>query len=76
MSRGKLAEEIIDFCTKYRLLDISKSKIENQLENSLFIEYLIHMLIIRAKYIRNMDFERLNKLLDELEKIRLELNGW
>jgi len=48
----------------------SQARFTRELE---LVEKFIHMLITKAKYIENMDFDKLNKLLSELEKIRLKI---
>ena len=79
MERLELAEEIIDFCIKYRLLGkpnrfvLAKDRIEKELENICFVESLIHVIILKTQYIKDMDNIRLKKLLMELEKVRLDL---
>jgi len=75
----ELAEEIINFCVKYRLLGNpkkiikSKDRVIQELGNIVFVESLIHMLILKTKYIHNVDNNRLKVLLVELEKVRLDL---
>jgi len=79
MGRKDLVNELIDFICKYKLfsnaedLRTETESIERHLEISMYVEGLIQLLITKAKYIENMDFARLNKLLSELEDIRLEL---
>jgi len=79
MGRKDFITEFIDFIGTYKLfsnaeeLKGAKEKLERHLENSVFVEGLIQLLITKAKYFDNMDFERLNKILSELEDIRLEL---
>ena len=77
MENIELAVEIIDFSTEFHLFSNSENmKSENiakQLNESWFVEHLIHEFIIKAKYKRNMDFNRLKKLLLALEKVRLDL---
>jgi len=79
MNRKELAEEIIDFCITYRLLGnpkriiLAKSKVEEELGNICFVEGLIHMIIVKSKYITTIDNKRLKKLLINLEKMRLDL---
>ena len=78
MERKELAEKVIDFCVKYRLLAnpkkilASKGRVETELGNICFVESLIHMLIVKTKYI-SVDNNRLKNLLMELEKVRLDL---
>ena len=78
MGRKELAEEIVDFFIEYNLMEnsdttITKQRIEAHLEHSWFVEYLIHIVLVRAKYIRNMDKDRLEKILTELEKLRFDV---
>ena len=73
MGRKDFINELIDFIGEYKLLDVTKERIERYLEDSVFIEELIELFITKAKYLEDMDFERLNKLLSVLEDIRLEL---
>ena len=79
MERKELAEEIISFCVKYRLLGnpkkiiLANERVEEELQNICFVESLIHMLILKTKYIRDIDNDRLKALLVELEKVRLDL---
>ena len=78
MGKLELAEEIIDFCVKYRLLGNpkrivkSKDRVIQELENVCFVEGLIRMLIRKTQYI-DVDNNRLKNLLIELEKVRLDL---
>jgi len=78
MEKRELAEEIINFCVKYRLLGnskrlfLAKNRVEEELENIYFVENFIHMLIYKTKY-KNVDIDRLKNLLIELEKVRLDL---
>ena len=79
MERNKLAEEIIDFCITYRLfantkrMVLEKTNIEQGLDNIIFVENLIHTLILRTNRIKNINNARLKKLFLELEEIRLDL---
>jgi len=79
MERKELINEITGFCLEYRLFrrtaDIEKIKnrIEEQLEDSEFIESLINTIILKTKRQKNKDTDRLKELLIELEKIRLEI---
>ena len=79
MGRKELAAEIADFCTQYQLMErpqdtiIKRHSIEKHLEYSWFVNYLIHKLITKAKYIKDMDHQRLEKLIAELEKVRSDL---
>ena len=79
MERKYLVNEIADFCIDYKLFKTKlgtnevKRKIEEQLEDSEFIESLINTVILKTKKCKNVEIERLKILLLELEKIRLEL---
>jgi len=77
MGRTDFVNELIDFIREYRLFsnaeNLSKERIERQLEDSSFVEGLIHTLLVKTKYLDNVNFERLKKLILELEEIRLEL---
>ena len=79
MTKKELATELIDFCFKYRLLNISNKRAEtvDNVEANLgkieFVERLIHMLIAKTKIRKNIDKQKLKKLLLELEEIRLDL---
>ena len=75
MNRKELAEEIVDFCNEYKILskNIEKSKILEELEKVSFVENLIHAIILKSTYRKNIDTERLKKLLVALEKERLDL---
>ena len=79
MERKELAAEISDFCNSYRIFDdsgktsVSAEKIDEQLKEIWFVEHLIHMFIIKARYRKNMNIPKLKELLLELEKIRLDL---
>ena len=77
MERNELANEIIDFSLVYRLFDnpenMKSENIVQHLEESWFVEHLIHVLNVKAKYIKSMDNNRLKRLLIELERVRLDL---
>ncbi|MCL2838164.1 MAG: hypothetical protein FWE04_03735 [Oscillospiraceae bacterium] len=78
MEKIELAEEIINFCVKYRLLGNpkriikSKDRVIQELDNVEFVESLISVLIKKSKYI-NMDNKSLENLLAKLEEVRLDL---
>ena len=80
MGRTELAEEIISFCVKYGIMQepqdmvLKKRSMKNHLEYDWFVEYIIQKLL-DARYIENMDSNRLEKLLKELEELRLYLQG-
>ena len=79
MGRKELAEEIVDFFIEYKIkgltqeINIAQSKVEKYLEFDWFVENLIQTLYIKTRYIENMDNERLEKLVEELENVRLEV---
>ena len=83
MSRKELAEEIVDFCIKYKViitsgkspLEISmiKLRVEEHLKYSDFVEDLIRTLLVKTKFNRKINNRRLKILLLKLEKIRLDL---
>ena len=74
-----LIDIIIDFCFEYELfnqvdnIDEVKNVIEQQLEDSAFIENLINIIILKTKNHKYVDTEKTIKLLTELEKLRLEI---
>jgi len=78
MEKLELAEGVISFCIKYRLLGnpkrivLAKDRVAQELNNITFVESLIHMLIVKTQYIE-VDNNKLKSLLMELEKIRLDL---
>jgi hypothetical protein len=79
MGRNDLINALIEFSAKYNLfskwkdIDNARERIEKQLEKIEFVDALIHLMLVKAKYRENMDFDKLNKLVLELEKIREEL---
>jgi len=79
MGRKELAAEIADFCTQYQLMErpqdtiIKRHSTLKHLEYSWFVDHLIHKLIAKAKYLKDMDNQRLEKLIAELEKVRADL---
>lgn len=79
MQRKVLAGELVDFLDDNKLVpkiesrSLAKDRIERGLNNSEYVEWLIHLLITKTKYRENVDFVEFNKLVSELEKIRLEL---
>jgi len=79
MKRGILATEIINFCINYRIFNNSealmevKDSISHQLEDAVFVEEFINLLILKTKNRQDIDLEKLKNLLLELERIRLEL---
>ena len=79
MERKYLVNEIVSFGFKYGLFNKSikaseiKSKINEGLQNSEFIENLINTIILTAKKRKNIDVRRLKELLFELDKLRLDL---
>jgi hypothetical protein len=79
MGRTDLINELVDFIEKHTLfsqpecLSEARERIGRQLENIDFVERLIGLLIIKARYLKNVDIVQLNKILSGLEEIRLEL---
>ncbi len=79
MERKKLANELTDFCLAYGIFNIScgvaeiKQRIAEQFCDVVFVEGLIHMIIIKAKKHEDIDTGKLIELLTELERLRLEL---
>ena len=83
MKIKELAEEIIDFCTKYNILInpgkspqeifMAKLRVEEHLKHSWFVEQLIHELLTKTRLNRKINRRRLKILLLKLEKIRLDL---
>lgn len=80
IKKNQLADELVDFCIKYKLLNITgdvaevQKNVEIQLEESSFVEGLIKWLISETKYRRNIDYQKLKELLIELEKIKLDFD--
>jgi hypothetical protein len=79
MKRTVLVNEIVGFCFEYGIFNKSeeikniKLSIFHQLEDVVFVEQFINLLIIKTKNRHDIDFEKLKMLLLELERIRLEL---
>lgn len=78
MNRKELIKEITAFYIEYGIIkpfetEEVKRNTEAQLNNCAFIESLINMIIVKTKYRKNIDTEKIKTLLLELEKIRLEL---
>jgi len=79
MNRKQLAEEIVDFFAIYKLLKKQKglaltaNQVEEQLGDVSFVENLIHIVILKTKYRKHIDKDRLKRLLVALEEIRLDL---
>jgi len=78
MERKELVNEIASFCYEYRLwnraikIDELKNIIEFQLKDFEFVESLINTIIVKTNH-KNIDVEKVKKILLELDKIRLEL---
>ena len=79
MERKELINEIINFCFEHGLfkgtVKVSelKIKIRKGLNDSEFIENLINTIIIKTRYRKSIDTEKIKALLLGLEEIRLEL---
>jgi len=76
---ARLANELTDFCLEYKIFNIScgvkeiKQRIEEQLDDVVFVEGLINIIIVKTKQNKNIDTGKLIELLSELERLRLEL---
>jgi len=79
MERKRLACELTDFCIAYRILGIPcgarelEQRIERQLDDVVFVETLINLIIVKAKNHRGINKDKLIEVLSELERVRLEL---
>ena len=80
MNRKILVEEIVDFYFNTGLLDeVTMNRdgviatVESCLEKAEHIETIINTIIIRAKTQKNLDVEKLKRILIGLEMVRLEL---
>ena len=79
MERKRLAHELTNFCLAYRILDIpcgareAERRIEEQLDDAVFVETLINQIIVKAENHRGIDRGKLIELLSEIERVRLEL---
>ena len=80
MGRKELAEAIVDFCFMYGIFNnsekasMSADRVLNQLRDISFVEYLIYKLMTEARDKENVDLNKLDQLVSELENIRLELD--
>jgi len=70
-----LIEQVVRFCFHYDGLidDEVRTKVASELGEPAFIESLINTIVIKAKNSKNIDVKKVQELLLELEKIRLEL---
>jgi len=79
MERKKLASDVTDFYIEYGIFHITsgiaeiKKRIEEQFVDVVFVEGLIHNIIVRAKKHQDIDTGKLIELLSALERLRLEL---
>ena len=79
MNKDILIDEIASFGFNYGLfndqieIEEIKKRIGYMLEDSEFLENLINTIILKARYYKNIDMDKLKKLLIDLEKTRLEL---
>ena len=81
MDQYKLVKEIIKMCQYFKVLQVSDSdiyvekKIIDGLDDIIFVENLLNIFYqkMKLKRFKNLDQNRLKRLLIELEKIRLNL---
>ena len=78
MKRKKLIDEIIDFYIEYGIIKNTeiedvRQEMKEHLKHCDFLESLINTIIVKTRHRKNIDTEKIKKLLLELEKIRLEL---
>jgi len=83
MKKDKLAEEIINFCIRCKIIIkpfknpqerfMVKKSVEEHLNDIRFVEGLIHTLIVKTQHNRKVNCRRLKILLLKLEKVRLDL---
>ena len=80
MKREMLIDEIVDFCTNYRIIRKSpvelkqmKSNIDKNLYDAPFVERLYNEIFIKAKHRKVLNEKGVRALLMELENIRLDL---
>ena len=81
MDQYKLVKEIIKTCQYFKVLQVRDSdiyvekKIIDGLDDIIFVENLLNIFYqkMKLKRFKNLDQNRLKKLLIELEKIRLNL---
>jgi len=79
MKRNKIAEITAKFLFDYKMLDgdINEAEvievINSYLDDVVFVETLINLIIKRANVRRDIDAVKLIDMLIELERIRLEL---
>lgn len=81
MDQYKLVKEIIKTCQYFKVLQVSDSdiyvekKIIDSLDDIIFVENLLNIFYqkMKLKRFKNLDQNRLKRLLIELEKIRLNL---
>ena len=79
MERKKLANELTEFCLEYKIFNTThgakeiKQRIEEQFIDVVFVENLINLIIIKSKYLKDIDKDKLVELLSELDRLRNEL---
>lgn len=82
MDQYKLVKEIIKTCKYFRILELNineifvEKKIVDGLEDIIFVENLLNVFYKKMKlkrFRKNLNQNRLKRLLIELEKIRLNL---
>lgn len=82
MDQDKLVKEIVKSCMFFKVFpkysddNLIEKKIIDGLEDIIFVENLLNILYKKMKLKRfkdSLNFNRLKKLLIELEKVRLEL---
>lgn len=81
MERKELINEIMDFYLEYKVIKPEEEervrlRIAKNLRDCDYIENLISTIIFKINYSKDTDFEKVNRLLSELEKIRLELEDY
>ena len=76
---ARLANELTDFCLANGVFNIScgvkeiKQRIGEQLDDVVFVEGLINLIIVKSKNHKDIDTSKLVELLSKLERLRLEL---
>ena len=76
---SRLANELTDFCLANGIFNFSdgakeiKQRIEELLDDVVFVEGLINIIVDKANYQQDINADKLIELLSELERIKLEL---